>query len=52
MPAMISSKAEPTKITKVKNVVTVKADVDKLLPRKYLGTSYHAPSCFFARYIL
>ena len=52
MPAMMSSNAEPTKITKVKKVVAVKAEVDKLLPRKYLATSYHEPSFFFARYIL
>jgi hypothetical protein len=52
MPAMMSNSAEPTKITKVKKVVAVRADVERLLPRKYLGTSYHWPSSFFARYIL
>ena len=52
MPAMMSSNAEPTKITKVKKVVAVRADVDRLLLRKYLGTSNHGPSFFFARYIL
>ena len=49
---MMSSNIEPAKTTKVKNVVTVNPDVDRLLPRKYLDTSYHAPSFFFARYIL
>lgn len=49
MPATTRSKAEPAKMTNVKNVVTVKAEVDKLFPRKYFAMSYHGPALFFAR---
>jgi hypothetical protein len=49
MPAMINSKSEPAKMTKVKNVETVRAEVDRLFPAKYLLTSYQAPLPFFAR---
>lgn len=49
---MIKRRAEPAKMTKVKNVVTVKADVDRELPLKYLGISHHSPAFFLARKIL
>jgi hypothetical protein len=49
MPAIINSKSEPAKMTKVKNVETVRAEVDRLFPAKYLLTSYQAPLLFFAR---
>lgn len=38
---------DPQKMTTVKKEETVKADVDRLLPAKYLGTSYHAPGSSF-----
>ena len=46
---MISRKSEPAKMTNVKKVETVRADVDKLFLAKYFGTSYHGPSFFLAR---
>ena len=49
MPAIMSKKSEPTKMTNVKNVETVRADVERLFPAKYFGTSYHGPLFFLAR---
>lgn len=43
MAATVRSRREPAKTTTVKNDVTVRADVDKLFPWKYLETSYHDP---------
>ena len=40
MPAMRRSRSEPAQTTMVKNVVMVKADVDKLLLTKYFEMSY------------
>jgi hypothetical protein len=47
MPAAMRRSIEPANTTTVKNVVTVKAEVDKLLPEKYLETSYQAPPVSF-----
>ena len=49
MPAIMSRSNEPAKMTNVKRVVTVKAEVDRLLPTKYLDMSYHGPLLLFAR---
>lgn len=40
MAATKSHKSEPAQTSTVNNEVTVKADVDKLLPLKYFETSY------------
>ena len=46
MPATRRSPREPRKTQTVKNVVTVKMDVDAVFPVKYLGISHFALSCF------
>lgn len=43
MAATIRINKEPAKMVTVKKVVTVKAEVDTLLPAKYLETSYQSP---------
>ena len=44
-------KSEPAQTRTVNNVVTVKADVDKLLPLKYFEISYQGPGPpFLIRY--
>jgi hypothetical protein len=40
MAATRRNKSEPAQTTTVKNVVTVKADVDRLFPLKYFEISY------------
>ena len=47
MAATRRNKSEPAQTSTVKSVVTVKADVDKLLPLKYFETSYQGPGPSF-----
>lgn len=43
MPAITRTSREPAHTVTVKKVVTVRADVDKLFPEKYLLRSYQFP---------
>ena len=47
MAATRRNRSEPAQTSTVKSVVTVKADVDKLLPLKYFEISYQGPGPFF-----
>lgn len=49
MAAIISMRSEPAKMTNVKKVETVRADVERLFLAKYFDTSYHGPLFLLAR---